>query len=84
MLAFMYEFPFCSMHLDGRSLGPSFPWTFPMPHPPMPPPFPSLFPGVVVDVVGKYLYKITSPSGDRVVPLIVDVDLVGRTKVRGA
>eukprot|EP00955_Chlamydomonas_euryale_P056086 356310-Chlamydomonas_euryale.AAC.4 len=36
---------------------------------------------IIVDVVGKYVYKLTSPGGDVNVPLIVDVDLVGRTKV---
>lgn len=39
---------------------------------------------VVVDIVGKYVYSIESPNGEMSVPLIVDVDLVGRTKVGGA
>ncbi|KAG1653118.1 hypothetical protein FOA52_012193, partial [Chlamydomonas sp. UWO 241] len=38
-------------------------------------------PDVVVDIVGKYVYNLENPAGELVVPLIVDVDLVGRTKV---
>ncbi len=34
-----------------------------------------------VDVVGKYAYDLFSPYDDRRVPVVVDVVLVGRTKI---
>lgn len=36
---------------------------------------------VSVDVVGKYAYDLFSPYDDRRVPVVVDVVLVGRTKI---
>jgi hypothetical protein len=36
---------------------------------------------VAVNVVGKYLYQMASPSTGTSVPLVVDIILVGRTKV---
>ncbi|KXZ47067.1 hypothetical protein GPECTOR_38g304 [Gonium pectorale] len=38
-------------------------------------------PDVSVDVVGKYCYSLRSPHNDRNLPVIVDVVLVGRTKI---
>lgn len=37
---------------------------------------------VALDVVGKYRYQLSTPRRDYTIPLIVDVALVGRTKVR--
>lgn len=34
-----------------------------------------------VDVVGKYCYKVRDPQGESSMPIIVDVMLVGRTKI---
>ncbi|GFR40085.1 hypothetical protein Agub_g633, partial [Astrephomene gubernaculifera] len=38
-------------------------------------------PDVCVDVVGKYCYDLHSPHDDRRAPVVVDVVLVGRTKI---
>lgn len=34
-----------------------------------------------MDMVGKYCYHVYSPVEDRNVPVIVDVALIGRTKI---
>eukprot|EP00887_Chlorella_sp_A99_P007742 scaffold20.g7742.t1 len=36
---------------------------------------------VAVNVVGKYRYRMTSPADSTTVPLIIDIILVGRTKI---
>ncbi len=36
---------------------------------------------VAVDVVGKYRYEVVDATGTMVMPVIVDVILVGRTKI---
>jgi hypothetical protein len=36
---------------------------------------------VAVNVVGKYRYRMTSPADSTWVPLIIDIILVGRTKI---
>ena len=37
--------------------------------------------GVAVDIVGKYCYYLDAPLEERRVPVIVDVALIGRTKI---
>jgi hypothetical protein len=36
---------------------------------------------VAVNVIGKYRYHMTSPADSTWVPLIIDIILVGRTKI---
>jgi hypothetical protein len=38
-------------------------------------------PPAAVDVVGKYRYEVQDASGEVSLPVIVDVILVGRTKI---
>lgn len=40
-----------------------------------------LFADVSTDQVGKYRYSLSTPNGQQWVPLILDVNLVGRTKI---
>lgn len=51
------------------------------PLPPSPPPPPHPTQDVAVNVVGKYRYRMTSPADSTSVPLIIDIILVGRTKI---
>lgn len=42
---------------------------------------PSLLQDVSVNVVGKYRYRMTSPADSTWLPVIIDIILVGRTKI---
>jgi hypothetical protein len=45
------------------------------------PSIPAAHQDVAVNVVGKYRYRMTSPADSAWVPLIIDIILVGRTKI---